>query len=43
MPSPRKVRDSALIDALAASVADRFDDEVWRAVREGRQIRRTQY
>jgi RES domain-containing protein len=36
MPPPRKVRDNALIDALAASVADNFDNEVWRVVREGR-------
>lgn len=36
MPQPRKVRDSALIDALAASVAGSFDDEIWLVVREGR-------
>lgn len=36
MSQPRKVRDNNLIDALTASAAEIFDNEVWRVVREGR-------
>jgi RES domain-containing protein len=38
MADPPRIRDSALIDALEAAPSTRFEDTVWRVVREGRDV-----